>query len=81
MGSAVSLQHQDAGSIPGLAQGVKGYGIATESDPWPGNSLSRGAAKKEKNKGWEFHMVIAVGTYCTQALLVDRGGKRLCACG
>ena len=28
MGSAVSLQCQDAGSIPGLAQWVKGSGIA-----------------------------------------------------
>ena len=25
----VSLQHQDTGLIPGLAQWVKGYGVAT----------------------------------------------------
>ena len=29
MGSAASLQHQDAGSIPTSPQWVKGFGIAT----------------------------------------------------
>ena len=61
--SAVSLQHQDAGLIPSLAQEVKGSGIATAvaqvcgSDliPGPGNSICHGVAKKEK-KNWD-HVV------------------------
>ena len=36
-----------SGLIPGLAQWVKGPGIAI--DPWPGNSICHGAAKNEKN--------------------------------
>ena len=64
---SISVQLQDAGSIPGLAQWDKGFGVAAaaaksqvwlRSDPWPGNSICRGAAKKvkkkKKKKSWEF---------------------------
>ena len=54
-GSSMSLQCQDTGSI--LAQWVKVSCISTAaqrsqlwfgSDPWPGNSICLGAAKKKK---------------------------------
>ena len=49
-GSVVSLQHQDAGLITGLAQWVKGSGIAAwfRSYAWPRNSICCGTAKKRK---------------------------------
>ena len=50
----VPLQHQDTGSIPRLAQWVKGSGIAAAaasgSDPCLRNSICHRAAKKEKKK-------------------------------
>ena len=58
-GSAVSLQHQDTGSIPGLHSGLKDpvwpellrrSQLGLKSDPWPENSICLGAAKKKRNK-------------------------------
>ena len=58
-GSAASLQHWDPGSIPGPAQWVKDLvllqlqrrsQLQLRSDPWPGNPICRGVAKKEKKK-------------------------------
>ena len=59
-GLAVSLQCWGAGSIPSLAQLVKGLGVTAvrftrsqlllESNPWPRNSMCCGAAKKEKKR-------------------------------
>ena len=57
MGSEVSLQCQDAGLIPSLAQLVKDLvllqlcyrsQLRLRSDPWPRNSICLGAAKKDK---------------------------------
>lgn len=45
MGAAVSLQLQDAGLIPGLAQWVKGSRITT-----PAGTLYSGVAKNERKK-------------------------------
>ena len=55
VGSMASWEHQDTGSIPGVAQWVKdlallhlwfGSQLWLRSDPWPGNSICLGAAKK-----------------------------------
>lgn len=47
MESVASLQRQDAGSIPSLAQRIKGSRVQLwpRSDPWPGN-FGRAAKKK-----------------------------------
>ena len=60
MGSAASWERWDAGSIPSLVQWVKDLTLLQpwlnrsklqlRSDPWPGNSLSLGAAQSEKNQ-------------------------------
>ena len=63
MGSLVSLQHQDAGSVPGLAQ-LKDPALLQlqlGSDPWPTNSIRHGAAKKEKQGGKKAAGVNALG--------------------
>ena len=48
------LQHKDTGSIPGLAQWVKGSGMSRSCGwdliPSLGTPYASGAAKKEKNK-------------------------------
>ena len=58
-GLVASLQHWDTGSIPSLAWWVKVPGLLQlqgksqlwlESDPWPGNSIYHGVAKKKKKK-------------------------------
>jgi len=58
-GSAASLEHWDAGLIPGLAHWVKDLALLQlcqrsqlwlGSDPWPRNSTCHGAAKKKKIK-------------------------------
>ena len=51
----MSLQHQDAGSIPSLVQWVKGSGIVRlklhlRSDPWSGKPICHRAAEKEKKE-------------------------------
>ena len=55
----VSLQHQEADSIPSPVQWVKGSGTATAvtqaatvawMDPWPRNSICHRAAKRENKK-------------------------------
>ena len=58
MGSAMYLQHWDAGSIPGLTQCIKNPGLLQMcspplqlgSHPWLGNSICCGVEKKEKKK-------------------------------
>ena len=59
VGLAAFLEHWDAGSIPGPAQWVKALVLLQlwrslhlwlGSDPWPGNSICHGAAKKKKKK-------------------------------
>ena len=52
-----SWERWDEGSIPGLAPWVKDLALLRlrwqlwfGSDPWPGNSICRGEAKKEKNE-------------------------------
>ena len=58
-GLAASLQCWDAGRIPGLVQWIKDLAlpqlwhrlqVQLRSDPWPGNSIFHGAAKKKKKK-------------------------------
>ena len=53
----VFWEHWDAGSIPGLAQQFKDLAmlqlrhrsqLRLRSNPWPGNSISYGTAKKKK---------------------------------
>ena len=57
VGSAVSLEHWDAGLSP--AQWVRDPELPPlrhrsqlhlRSDPWPGNTMCQGAAKNEKEK-------------------------------
>ena len=55
MGLAASLQLQDRGSIPSLAQWVKGSSVTTAgsrlgSNPWLRNSTRHKVAKKKKKK-------------------------------
>ena len=56
-GSATSLQHQDAGSIPTRHSGLKDLAmpqlqhrspLQLRSDPWPGNSTCRAGQPKKK---------------------------------
>ena len=70
MESEASLQHWGKGSIPGLAQWVKDLVLAQlwhrlqlwlGSDPWPGNFICHGAAKKDKKKGNKYiHINVCV---------------------
>lgn len=53
--SAASLQRWDQGSMPGPAQWVQDLILPQlqcwfRSDPWPGESVCRGVAKKEKEE-------------------------------
>ena len=47
--------HEDESSIPGLSRWVKDPALSHRlqlglgSDPWPGNAICLGAAKKERN--------------------------------
>ena len=59
MGLVASWECWDAGLIPGLTQRVKDPALPLlrlrvqlwlGSDPWPGNSICHGTAKKEKKK-------------------------------
>ena len=58
MGSAVSLQHQVAGSIPGLAQWVKGAGID-------------GCCGIGRSYGWD--LIPGLGTPCAMRREERRG--------
>ena len=55
MGSAASLKHQDAGSIPSLAQWVKGSRVGRSSGSDPvlglGTPYATEQPKKKKKKG------------------------------
>ena len=58
-GPEVSWEHWDEGSIPAPAQWVKDPTLSLlwlRSDPWPGSSICRGVAKKEKKciMSWRF---------------------------
>ena len=55
--AAVSLQCQDAGSILGLAQWVKGSGCKCSSDliPGLGTTYAPGWSKKKKKKKKSLH--------------------------
>ena len=44
----VSLQHWDAGSLPGLAHRVKASALPLGSDPWPGELCMLKGSQKRK---------------------------------
>ena len=56
-GSVASLQHQDAGLIPGPAQWAKGFGVASaalRSDPWPRKFyMPWGSQKNKRTKNFK----------------------------
>ena len=63
MGSAASLQHQDAVSIPGLAQWIKGFNVAKQGGKYGSNLIPRlgtsyvGGKSKTKKKLVQFGML------------------------
>ena len=60
--SAASLQHRDAGqSLAWWHSGLKDLALLQlwpGCDPWPGNSICPGAAKKKKKKALRFHETV-----------------------